>query len=66
MKIEIEIGKPAKKEHIGPRSKSAATIKVGGKAFGDEYVGEDPVAAVTSLCKELLRRDTIEQMLKVK
>ena len=50
MKIEITLGKPAKKEHRGPRSRFAATVKVDGKAFGDEYVGETEEAALTSMC----------------
>jgi len=62
MKIEINVGAPAKKEHIGPRSQFAATVKVGGKPFGDEYVGMTRVEALKSLCSELLRKDTIDKM----
>lgn len=59
MKIVITIGKPAKKAHIGPRSQFAATIKVGGRSVGDEYVGETEAEAVRSLCSELQRESTI-------
>lgn len=62
MKIVITIGKPAKKEHIGPRSQFAATVKVEGKPFGDEYVGETEAEAVKSLCSELLRESAIADM----
>lgn len=79
MKLEVNIGKPAVKAHIGPHSQFAATIKVDGRPFTHtypdpdgkpktapvEFVGEDEQAAITSMCKELLRKDTIAGLFEI-